>query len=179
MSADVKDHRTYRVLPTKSAVLIKARSNVGPIVFATGDIDGTIAAGLDESGILSDTEVTARLEVRLSSLASGNSLYDAELLRRVDARRFPVAIVELLNSSRLGKTDDFELSGNLTVHGVMKPISGKVTAESTGLSRIIVNGEQVIDIRDFALAMPSNLMLKIYPDVWIEMHLEAESSAEA
>jgi polyisoprenoid-binding protein YceI len=178
LEQDPASPRTYRVVPSRSAIIVKARSNVGPIAFATGNINGSISAAVDESGLMVDSSVMARLEIRLNTLASGNSLYDAELMRRVDARRFPLAIVDLASSSRLGATDDFDLKGNLTVHGVTRPINGKVTAEMTGLERITVDGEQVIDIRDFALGLPSTLMLKIYPDVWIEMHLEAEFAAQ-
>ncbi len=45
--------------------------------------------------------------------------------------------------------------------------------------RIVVSGEQVIDIRKFEIAAPTMLMLKIYPDVRVFLHLEAEASLSA
>jgi polyisoprenoid-binding protein YceI len=172
------DRTNYRVLPAQSAVIVRARSNVGPITFTTGHVEGTVGAHLDSTGNLQGGRVEARIEVLLNMLTSGNALYDSELMRRVDARRFPLAVVELTDSSRIGETEDFELTGDLTVHGVTKPISGKAAATSNGHKGFTVSGEQVIDIRDFALGLPSTLMLKIYPEVWIEMHLETEVIAD-
>jgi hypothetical protein len=44
-----------------------------------------------------------------------------------------------------------------------------------GTQRLVVSGEKVIDIRDFQLAAPTMLMLRIYPDVRVFLHLEAEA----
>ena len=40
--------------------------------------------------------------------------------------------------------------------------------------RLIITGEQVFDIRDFAVPSPTVLMLRIYPDVRVRLHAEAE-----
>ena len=47
-------------------------------------VDGLLRAG--------DCPPSGRLEIDVAGLRSGNSLYDAELLRRIDARRFPTAV---------------------------------------------------------------------------------------
>jgi hypothetical protein len=39
---------------------------------------------------------------------------------------------------------------------------------------LVVRGEQVIDIRDFGVASPTVLMLRIYPDVAVGLQIEAE-----
>ena len=75
----------------RSAVLIEARSNVGPIAFGTTGLQGHIDVALGDQSIdLEAAAVVALLEVELTTLTSGNSLYDAELLRRIDARRHPL-----------------------------------------------------------------------------------------
>ena len=38
---------------------------------------------------------------------------------------------------------------------------------------MVIRGTQTLDIREFALEVPTTLALKIYPEVAIEMHLEA------
>ena len=40
--------------------------------------------------------------------------------------------------------------------------------------RLVVTGEQVFDIRDFAIPSPTMLMLRIFPDVRVRLHVEAE-----
>jgi hypothetical protein len=37
----------------------------------------------------------------------------------------------------------------------------------------VISGEQVFDIRDFAVASPTMLMLRIFPDVRVRLHAEA------
>ncbi|HEX3461567.1 MAG TPA: YceI family protein [Acidimicrobiales bacterium] len=175
MAKDVTVRKLFRFLPRQSAVVIKARSNVGPITFVTGSINGEIGIEVSDGVIVLDDNISARLEIPLGTLTSGNVLYDAEILRRVDARRFPLAVVELISLSRIGSTNGYELSGTVTMHGVTRPIEGTVSAEFPTPSTIVVTGEQVVDIREFELVVPSTFMLKIYPDVWIEMHLEAEA----
>jgi hypothetical protein len=40
--------------------------------------------------------------------------------------------------------------------------------------QLVVSGEQVFDIRDFDIASPTVLMLRIYPDVLVQLQVEAE-----
>ena len=44
---------------------------------------------------------------------------------------------------------------------------------STPRGVLSVSGEQVVDIRDFAIASPTVLMLRIYPDVTVRLQIEA------
>ena len=56
---------------------------------------GTMEAAVRDEVLDPAAGVHGHLEVDVAELTSGNSLYDAELMRRVDARMFPVAVVEL------------------------------------------------------------------------------------
>ena len=51
---------------------------------------------------------------------------------------------------------------------------GTVSVEAVGDRRLIITGEQVFDIRDFAIPSPTVLMLRIYPDVRVRLQAEAE-----
>ena len=156
-------------------MLIEARSNVGPIAFGSTDLEGYIELTVDERAIDVDVAPTARLAVPLGSLRSGNALYDAELLRRIDARTFPETVVELAAAARIGSTDRYQVTGDLTFHGITKQLSGTVAATLTNDGRIAIVGEHVFDIRDFDVAAPTVLMLRIYPDVRVQLQLEAET----
>ena len=50
--------------------------------------------------------------------------------------------------------------------------------EAASNDRIVISGEQVFDIRDFALPSPTMLMLRIFPDVRVRLYAEAELSPE-
>jgi hypothetical protein len=57
---------------------------------------------------------------------------------------------------------------------VTRPAEGTVSVEELSDSRLVITGEQVFDIRDFALPSPTVLMLRIYPDARVRLHAEAE-----
>jgi polyisoprenoid-binding protein YceI len=114
------------------------------------------------------------LTIDISRLTSGNKLYDAELLRRINARRFPTAHVELRECAASGPGARYRLAGELTIHGETRPAQGTVNIEMLSDRRLVITGEQVFDMRDFAIASPTVLMLRIYPDVRVRLHAEAE-----
>jgi polyisoprenoid-binding protein YceI len=160
----------------RSAVLIEARSNVGPIAFGTTGLQGHIDVALANQGIDLEVAVVAVLEVELATLTSGNALYDAELLRRIDARRHPVTRIDLRSAVRIGRSDRFQVAGDLSFHGLTQRITGSVELRFDDTGGLQVTGEHVFDIRDFGVAAPSVLMLRIYPDVRVELQLEATRS---
>ncbi len=109
----------------------------------------------------------------MAGLRSGNGLYDAELLRRIDARRFPTATVELRGCAASGLASRYHLEGALTFHGVTRPVHGAVDVRVVA-DHLVITGEQSFDIRDFAIPSPTVLMLRIYPDVRVRLQAEAE-----
>jgi len=165
---------SFNVMPARSAVLVRARSTVGPIEFGTTGIRGSLRVAVDSSRIYTDQAADGRLAIDVATLTSGNALYDAELLRRVDARLFPTALVELDQADPSPTEDRFRLTGRLTFHGVTRTLQGMVGVSLIDERTLVVTGEETIDIRDFEISSPTMLMLKIYPDVRVFLHLEAE-----
>lgn len=159
-----------------SGIAIKARSNVGPITFLTNAMEGWIEADLSDDDVIGGP--TASLAIQLNTLQSGNSLYDAELLRRIDARRYPTAELLLQDAAQVRDTSRYQLTATLTVHGISRTVDGSVEVAFTDgdHDRLTVTGDQAIDIRDFSLSTPALLMLKIYPEVRVLLHLEARAS---
>ena len=163
----------FQAVPERSALLIRVRSNVGPIDFGATGLEGTVEVAVLGSHVVASERIAARFELRVDTLTSGNPLYDAELLRRIDARRFPVAAVELDGAESLGADRRFRVDGPVTFHGVTRTLSGVVAVVTASPERIVVRGEEAVDIRDFDVASPTMLMLKIYPDVRVHLQLEA------
>ena len=62
----------------------------------------------------------------------------------------------------------------MTLHGSTRPLEGTVGLTFTSEGKLVVSGEQVFDIRDFDIASPTVLMLRIYPDVLVQLQVEAE-----
>ncbi|MGH9046944.1 MAG: YceI family protein, partial [Acidimicrobiales bacterium] len=166
--------RRFHLLPDRSVILVEARSTVGPLSFGTVGLSGTIDAVLKGGRVVADGQTAAHLEIDVTGLRSGNALYDAELLRRIDARRFPLATVDLAQCAPTGPGGRYRLSGELTFHGVTRATEGTVSIDATSDSTLVITGDQVFDIRDFAIPSPTLLMLRIYPDVHVRLHAEAE-----
>jgi DNA-binding PadR family transcriptional regulator/polyisoprenoid-binding protein YceI len=164
----------FQLVPDRSVVLIEVRSTVGPLGFGAIGVSGAIQATVREGLVDTDRDVSGRITIDVSGLRSGNGLHDAELLRRIDARRFPTATVDLLSCTPSGLDGRYNLQGAVTFHGVTRPVQGTVGVGSVGGHRLIVTGEQVLDIRDFAIPSPTVLMLRIYPDVRVRLQVEAE-----
>jgi len=171
---DQEPLRRFRLDPERSAVLIDVRSTVGPISFGTIGLGGSIEAAVTDGVVRTDVAPSARLTIDVTALSSGNHLYDAELLRRIDARRFPTATVVLRECALSGPGSRYQLAGELTFHGVTRPADGTVSVDVCSDTRLAITGEQVFDIRDFEIASPTVLMLRIYPDVRVYLHVEAE-----
>jgi DNA-binding PadR family transcriptional regulator len=173
-SSPVVGQQRYRLAAERSVVLIEVRSSVGPISFGAMGLTGWVEASVAHGVVQSHPTPTAHIEIGVDGLRSGNSLYDAELLRRIDARRFPRAVVTLCDTLQLGDSSRFRLDGRLTFHGVTRPAQGTVEVAVLSGERLTVTGEQVFDIRDFDVPSPTVLMLRIYPDVRVHLHVEAE-----
>jgi PadR family transcriptional regulator, regulatory protein PadR len=164
----------FIVSPERSAVLVEARSTAGPITFGALGITGFVECLTASRGISPGEHTRARLEVPLEQLRSGNGLYDAELLRRIDARRFPVAVLELVGCTPVGDAGRYRLDGRIDLHGTTRPVRGSVTAALASPGVISVHGAQDFDIRDFDIVIPTVLMFRIYPDVTVRLQVEAE-----
>jgi DNA-binding PadR family transcriptional regulator/polyisoprenoid-binding protein YceI len=163
----------YAVVPERSVVMLEARSTVGPLNFGVVGVTGSADATLIDGTLSIDHTISAVLDVDVSALSSGNSLYDAELLRRIDARRFPTASVKLRECRPSGSANRYRVAGEVTFHGVSGPAEGTISVEVVSRNRLVITGEQVLDIRDFALSSPTLLMLRIFPDVRVLLHVEA------
>jgi hypothetical protein len=176
---DVADHEEittsrFQVVPDRSAVMINARSSVGPITFGAIGVRGSIEVAVAGRRVCPVPYPTAHLEIDIDQLRSGNSLYDAELLRRIDARRHPTVVLDLRACTAIGSTGRYQLQGEVTFHGVSKPLDGTVSVAMPGERTLVIRGEQVVDIRDFGVVSPTVLMLRIYPDVVVGLQVEAE-----
>ena len=164
---------SFRVVPDRSSLIIQARSSVGAINWEATGIEGAIVADVHEGTVDLEAPAHAKLEMAVDNLHSGNALYDAELLQRIDARRYPTTTVELRDLASVTGSR-YRATGDLSFHGITREVGGTVSVDVRDDDALIVEGEQVFDIRDFDVPSPKILMLKILPDVRVHMLLLAE-----
>ena len=165
---------SFRIDPDRAALVLVARSNAGPITFGVNGLEGSISAHVSDGEVVTSVPPTARLEVPVQRLTCGNGLYDAELLRRVDARMFPRAVVELRDTTSVGATGRYHVEGLMTFHGVTRSVAGTVAVSFPGPERILIEGEQILDMRHFEITPPAVAILRIYPEVRVQLHIEAD-----
>jgi hypothetical protein len=165
----------FEVVPERSTIVVEARSSLGPVVFEATHPTGSVELTVADGAILADPPPRGALELALDRLASGNPVYDAELLRRMDARRYPTTRIELEHASAVpGAIHRFDVTASVALHGERRTLAGTLEVElSDGGDVLRVVGEKALDVRAFGIASPSILMMRIYPDVRVHLLLEA------
>jgi DNA-binding PadR family transcriptional regulator len=171
---DEPEIRHYELNPERSVVMIDARSSVGPISFGALGATGTIDIAVAGRRLRTDTCPTAHVELAVDRLRSGNGLYDAELMRRIEGRRYPIVSVDLRACQTVGSAGRYRLRGDVTCHGATRPLDGAVEVSQPSPRTLLIRGEQTLDIRDFGVVSPTVLMLRIYPDVVVKIQIEAD-----
>jgi polyisoprenoid-binding protein YceI len=163
---------TFRIQPGRSRVWIEARSSLHPIHGEASGLEGTVEADVTDGHVEIGSTPNISVELPVEQLKSGKALEDKEMLRRVDARRFPTIRGEV---REMQATSDgrYQVRGDLTFHGITRPVEGELSVKADG-SSIVLEGEQTFDIRDFGVDPPKILMLKVHPDVTVRVRAVAE-----
>lgn len=166
--------RRLRVNPDRSTVVVEAGSTVGPIAWEGTTLSGEFAFAADGDGIVASSSPWGWLELPLESLTSGNQIYDAELLRRVNAHRHPIARVELDELGAAAAEGGYLATGRLEFHGITRRLTGCLELEHRDDGTVLVTGAQELDIREFGLPPPTMLSLRVYPDLRVHLIVEGE-----
>ncbi|GIG56282.1 hypothetical protein Lfu02_06540 [Longispora fulva] len=162
---------TFRILPDRSRVWIDARTSVHPIHGEADGVTGALDLEVDGGTVLLEPRPTGRLRLAVGRLRSGNRLYDGELLRRVDARRYPEITAEVREVT--ATAGGYRVRGDLTFHGVTRTVDGEVLVVFPDPDTVEITGERAFDVRDFGIDPPRILMLRVHPDVTVRVRLLA------
>ena len=132
-----------------------------------GSVEADVADGhIDVTGV-----PKICIELPVENLQSGKKLEDAEMMRRIDARRFPKIRGETTELRKNGGT--YQIRGDLTFHGVTRAVEGEVTISVPDERSLLIEGEQVFDIREFGVEPPKILMFRVHPDVRVRIKVVA------
>ena len=166
----------YRILPDRSTLTVEARSNVHPIRIRTPGFEGTIETETQGDKLKLSNPARARLQIAAELMKSGIELYDAEIQRMIETRKFSQIKGELLRVEEKGQ-GSYCLRGRLSFHGVTKEIESNVTVRVSDGDTLEVEGEHTIDMRDFNLQPPKILMLQVLPEVSVRAKITAVREA--
>lgn len=159
----------YKVVPERSNLTAEARSSVHPIKVATSGLTGFVEAEVDAGG--ARLGAPFKVEIDAERLKSGNFLTDSELQRRLETRKFPRIAGDVKAAEPVGVSGRWRLSGNLSLHGVIRATDAEVTVRVVDDRTLEIEGEKVIDIREYGMTPPKLLMLRVYPDVKVHARL--------
>jgi polyisoprenoid-binding protein YceI len=164
----------YRIVPERSRVWIDARSNVHPIHSSTDGLEGFVELELAaEGGVDLAMKPEAQLSVRVSRLSSGNRMEDREMQKRIDAQRYPTIEGVMDQMEPSGDDRSYRVSGDITFRGVARHFQDDMTVDSIDGQTIQLAGKSRFDIRDFGMAPPRVLMLRMEPEVDVRVEILA------
>jgi polyisoprenoid-binding protein YceI len=157
-------------------VFIDARSTLHPIHSESKGLTGFFDGEVDAEGLLDlSSPPRASLEIPIDLLSSGNPIYDREMKRRVDARRFPAITAELTDMSPAGAAGRYTTQGDVTFRGVTQRVTDELVMSVPDAGTIVFQGEHVFNLPDFGMEPPRIMMLKVHPDVKIRVHIVAKA----
>ena len=159
----------YRVIPERSRLWAEARSTLHPVRVETDGLTGTVEAEVVDGKL--KLGAPFRIDIDAERLKSGNGLVDGELQKRLDTRKFPRVVGAVKQVEAIGER--WRLRGELSLHGVTNNADVEVTVKAIDDKTIEIEGDKVIDIRDYGMTPPRILMLKVYPDVKVHARLVA------
>ncbi len=155
----------YRLLPGDSEVSVRASSNLHAITMVSSAVEGWFDD--DTSG--------GAIELRVDSLRSDNPLYDREGARRLDVKHYPT-ITGRIVSATPGTENQSTVRGELTFHGATREVEGELRVSRDG-ERIVIEGEQEFDVREWGVKPPRLLMLRVHPEARVRVRLVGEREA--
>jgi polyisoprenoid-binding protein YceI len=161
----------YSFDSVRSCVWVSGRSSLHPFNTETRGITGWFHTATRSDGTLDlDQAVSGELELAVERLTSGNQLYDRELRRRIDARRYPTIAGRLTGIVLDGSHPNYEVTGEVSFHGKTRMFAHGMQIEVSDRG-IALTGEDMFDIREFGMKPPSMLMVRVYPEISVRVAL--------
>ena len=155
----------------RSGVWVSGRSSMHPFNTETRGITGWFEAATRGDGALDlDRPVNGELELAVDRLTSGNALYDRELRRRVDARRYPTIGGRVTKITAAGAHPRYAVRGDIEFHGKTRSFEHEMDIEIRD-GEVSMTGADVFDIREFGMEPPSMLMIRVYPEISVRVEL--------
>ncbi|HXY43965.1 MAG TPA: YceI family protein [Acidimicrobiales bacterium] len=166
----------YTIDPGRTTVWIEARSSLHPIHSESRGMEGYFDGEVGADGLLDlSSPLGAHLELSIAKMSSGNGLYDREMMRRVEARHFPVITAELRQLTAAEAMGSYVAEGDITFRGVTQRVRDEVTFSRPEVGTVVFEGKHVFSLRDFKMEPPKIMMLRVYPDVTVRVRIVARA----
>lgn len=164
----------YRILPEKSDLSFELSTTLHLVRGKATAWSGEVRVEPHEPGV-----VHARLNIKAASLVSGSKGRDADMHDKVlEADRFPDIVFEAktykgsLLGFGAGKAYTVELTGDLTIHGVTRPVQASVEC-NVFADHAFLAGEVPIHWKEFGLRDMSKFFNRVRDPMTIFFRLWA------
>lgn len=163
----------YDLDPEQSTLEIHASSSIHPIETRTG-VTGWIDCTPGAEGCPDPAHpISGQVTFSLGEMRSGNPLIDREAERRLDVRHHPTVTAVLTSLVPADEEGAWRGEGELTFHGVTRPVAGILRVENEGAG-LRLEGTTEIDVTDFGVQPPSLLLVKVHKEVRVDLRAVAE-----
>jgi len=163
--------RRYEVVPEDSSLTFFALSSAQSAYGKTTGLSGFIDAAWNGDGtIAKEPAPHMHVEFKVESLRTGNDLQDREMWKLIDSKRFPKIAGDLRTFAPSTVRGRYTAAGQITFAGLARAYEGEFRVERDG-KRIVLDGELMIDVRDFGLKPINLLVLSVAPLVRVRLHL--------
>ncbi|MGH9058632.1 MAG: YceI family protein [Acidimicrobiales bacterium] len=170
----------FRIDPGRSRVWIEARSSLHPIHSETDGLEGWFEVDLLGGGRINPTvDPKLHLELPVEMLSSGNGLYDREMRRRVDARRYPTIAGDVTTMKETDEDGRYQVTGDVRFRGETTSCTDEMRLSAPEEGVVQLEGSHSFDIRDFGMQPPRILTLRVHPDVSVRVSIVARAEALA
>jgi polyisoprenoid-binding protein YceI len=164
----------FRVNTAQSTVKVGLRVNLHPSHINANSLSGVIECDVDEQGKPRlDRPYSAELTLPVDAIKSGNGIQDREMRRRFDVSRYPAITATVTHGEALEGEGRYRAVAQLTMHGQTREIKGDVQLGVKGTT-MTIDGQQVINVKDFGINPPRLIILKVESDVDLQVHIVAE-----
>ncbi|HEX3981035.1 MAG TPA: YceI family protein [Acidimicrobiales bacterium] len=165
----------FRFVPERSHVTIHGTSSLHPIETTSDGLEGYVDLEFGPEGEVTTTATpVGTLTFPLGRLSSGNAMEDRELYRRADIRRYPTIEGVLDAVGTPAEDGTFPVGGDVTFKGVTRHYEHLLGITAVDDGTVELTGASRFDIRDFGMEPPKVMMLKVHPEVDVQIDIVAE-----
>ncbi len=164
----------FLVNKDESTVKVGLRVNLHASHIDANALSGVIECEIHADGRPNlDQPYSAELTLPVEAIKSGNSLQDREMRRRFDVGRYPTITARVTHGDAVDSEGRYRAVAQLTMHGQTREIAGQIQLRVDGTT-ITIDGQQVINVKEFGIDPPRLIILKVEPDVDVSVHIVAE-----
>jgi polyisoprenoid-binding protein YceI len=159
----------------RSEITLEGQSRLHPIRATTNELEAHFEVELLADGQLDlATQSSGSIEVLVEDLKSMNPLYDREVRKRLDMRRYPKIRADVVEFREALGENRYLAVGDVAFHGVTQRLEDELIVKQLGEGTIEIRGEITINVRDFKVNPPNLPMVGIMPTVQVKLRLVLE-----